>query len=520
MSHSLRSLLIVAVLAAVPSAQADVSVPALFTDHMVLQRDLADPIWGKADAGEAVTVTIAGQKHTATAGADGTWKVTLEPMKAGGPHELVIQGKNKLTIGDVLVGEVWLCSGQSNMEWSVGQTFNADLELLTANNSQIRFITAPHNGVQEPQWTFKGQWDVCTPETAASFSAVGYFFGRQLQQTLGVPVGLIDVSWGGSACEAWVNRDLLTKDGRFSELIANWETIEKGYNKEKADADFAAAQEKYKVAVEEAKKAGKPIPRGPQHAGGRLTGNSRPGNIYNGSLKPMLGYGIKGNIWYQGESNASRAYQYRDLFPLMIDSWRKEWGQGDFSFYWVQLADFLAEKAEPGESNWAELREAQTMTMKKLPNTGEAVIIDIGEANDIHPRNKLDVGLRLARWALNKDYGYDKIPCQSPTFKEADFVDQRVIVSFDNVGGSLKAHDYSDLRGFAVAGDDKVWHWATAQISGPNKVTVSSKDVKKPVAVRYGWADNPICNLRSSNGLPATPFRTDDWPGLTAGVNK
>lgn len=395
-------LLAFAVVATGDLARADVSLPAIFTSHMVLQRDQADPLWGKADPGEEVTVTLGEQKHTATADNSGTWKVTLEPMKAGGPHKIVIRGKNEIVLDDVLVGEVWVCSGQSNMEWSLGQAFNADLEILTAKHPQIRFITCPHNGVQEPQWTFKGQWDVCTPETAPSFSAVGYFFGRQIQETLGVPVGLIDLSWGGSACEAWINRDTLTKDGRFSELMARWEQIEKNYDKNKADAQYAAAQEKWKADVEAAKKAGKQPPRAPGHPGAQLTGNSRPGNIYNGSLKPVLGYGIRGNIWYQGESNAGRAYQYRDLFPLMIDSWRKEWGQGDFSFYWVQLADFLPEKPEPGDSAWAELREAQTMTMSKLPNTGEAVIIDIGEGNDIHPRNKLDVGLRLARWASRK----------------------------------------------------------------------------------------------------------------------
>lgn len=499
------------------SARADVTLPSIFTSHLVLQRDQANPVWGKADAGEEVTVTVGSQSHKAVAGADGVWKVKLDPMKAGGPHEIVVAGKNKIVLEDCLVGEVWLCSGQSNMEWNVSSAFDPDLEAMTANYPQIRFVTVPHNGVQEPQWDFKGAWEVCTPQTAPNFSAIGYFFGRQLHQTLNVPIGLIDVSWGGSACEAWINRDTLTKDGRFSELMARWEAIEKGYDPAKAKEQYAAAMEKYKADAEAAKAAGKPAPRPPAAPGSQLSGNARPANIYNGSLKPVMGYGLRGNIWYQGETNAGRAYQYRDLFPLMIDSWRKEWGNGDFSFYWVQLADFQAEKPEPGDSAWAELREAQTMTMSKLPNTGEAVIIDLGEANDIHPRDKQNVAKRLARWALAKDYGV-KIPYQSPTFKECEVIDQRVQVTFDHVDGQLKAYDYSDIRGFAVAGEDKKWYWATAQImpNSPNKVLVSAKEVKKPVAVRYGWADNPVCNLRSTTGLPVTPFRSDDWEGVTA----
>jgi sialate O-acetylesterase len=299
-------------------------------------------------------------------------------------------------------------------------------------------------------------------------------------------------------------------------LIARWEGIEKGYDPAKAKAQYDAALAKWKTDAEAAKKDGKQAPRPPQQPGAQLSGNARPGNIYNGSLKPIMGYGLRGNIWYQGESNAGRAYQYRDLFPLMIDSWRKEWGEGDFSFYWVQLADFMAEQPQPGDSAWAELREAQTMTMSKLPNTGEAVIIDLGEANDIHPRDKQNVAKRLARWALAKDYGL-KIPYQSPTFKECEVIDNRVQVTFDNPNAALKAFDYADVRGFAVAGEDKKWHWATAQIMpNSNKVLVSSPEVKKPVAVRYGWADNPVCNLRSTNGLPVTPFRSDDWEGITA----
>lgn len=499
-------------------ASAEIKLPAIFGSRMVLQRDQANPVWGKASAGEQITVSLGDQTHSATAGDDGAWRVKLKPLPAGGPHKITIKGSNssEVVLDDVLVGEVWVCSGQSNMQWSVSQAFDGELEALAGDFPQIRHISIPQVGTQDPQWTFAGQWDVCTPQNVGQLSAVGFFFGRQLQQTLKVPVGLIDDAWGGSACEAWINRETLAKDGRFPELLARWEQIEKNFDKAKADAAHAKNLEKWKADVAAAKDAGKQPPRQPQHPGGQLTGNQRPANIYNGVLKPTIGYGIRGAIWYQGESNASRAYQYRDLFPLMIQSWRDEWAQGDFPFYWVQLADFMAEQPQPGDSAWAELREAQTMTMSKLPNTGEAVIIDLGESNDIHPRNKQFVGTRLARWALAKNYGID-VPYHSPTFKNLEIGKGQAIVTFDHVRSNLRAFDYPDVRGFAVAGADKKWHWAKAVITGKDQVTVSCPDVPEPVAVRYGWADNPVCNLRDAqSALPVTPFRTDDWPGVTA----
>ncbi len=501
------------------AARAEIKLPAVFGSHMVLQRDQANPVWGTAAQGEQITVSIGDQNHSATAGDDGAWKVKLAPLPAGGPHKLTIKGNNssEVVLDDVLVGEVWICSGQSNMQWSVSQAFNGDLEALSAKNTNIRHISVPNVGTQEPQWTFNGAWTVAAPDNVGQLSAVGYFFGRRLQETLGVPVGLIDDAWGGSACEAWINRDTLAKDGRFPELLARWEQIEKSYDKEKADKAHAAALEKWKADVAAAKQAGKPLPRQPGHAGAQLTGNARPANIYNGVLKPTIGYGIRGVVWYQGETNAGRAYQYRELFPLMIDSWRKEWGQGDFSFYYVQLADFMAEQPQPSESAWAELREAQTLTMSKLPNTGEAVIIDLGEANDIHPRNKQFVAERLARWALANDYKVPGIAYRSPTFKAMETSGNKANIKFDFVLSNLRAFDYSDVRGFAVAGEDRKWHWAKAEITGKDTVSVWAPEVGNPIAVRYGWADNPVCNLRDAqSALPVTPFRTDDWKGVTA----
>lgn len=494
-------------------AQADVKTPAIFGSQMVLQQGQKNRVWGWADAGEEVTVTIDQQKHMAKPGELGRWQVELEPLAVGGPYTLTIQGKNTLKFEDVLVGEVWICSGQSNMQWSVMRANDPDLERLTAKFPKLRLITVPNVGTQEPQTDFKGGWTACTPETVNSFSAVGYFFGRQLHQTLDVPVGLINNAWGGSACEAWVNRDVLAKDGKYEELLARWKAEED--NLPQALADYKDKFAKWEIAAKAAKDQGQQPPPAPQNPEARMRGNARPANIYNGALKPTIGYGIRGAIWYQGESNASRAYQYRDLFPLMIKNWRDEWQQGEFPFYWVQLADFLGEQAEPVPSAWAELREAQTMTMSKLKNTGEAVIIDLGEGKDIHPRNKQDVAKRLARWALADVY---KLPIvhRSPLYKSMEKQGNKIIVTLDHVGGGLAPFDVNQLKGFAIAGEDKKFVWAQAKLVGPDKVEVWSDALQDPVAVRYAWADNPVCNLYSKEGLPVTPFRTDDWPGVTA----
>lgn len=463
--------------------RADVRLPAIFSDHMVLQRDLANPIWGWADAGEEVVVVLGDQKQTAQADAQGKWRVVLEPLPVGGPHTMVIEGQNRIAIQDVLVGEVWVCSGQSNMQQSVNTTKDADLTRHTAHYPNLRVITVPVLGTQEPQEDFQGRWQPTTPDAVGGFTAAGYYFGLSLHQALGVPIGLIHDSWGGSSCEAWIPRELLEADSQYQPLMDRWREVEKNPDANKE----------------------------------QLANQHRPGNLYNGMLKPVIGYGIRGAIWYQGESNAGRAYQYRHMFPLMIKSWRDAWQQGDFSFYWVQLADFTPEPAAPGESDWAELREAQTMT-QSLPNTGQAVIIDIGEANDIHPRNKEDVGERLARWALAKDYGVD-IVCRSAEYRSMEKQGQKIIVSFDHVAGELKPFDVSEIHGFTIAGEDRKFVVAQAKVveQDKTKVEVWSDQVPDPVAVRYAWANNPVCNLRSSaNLLPVTPFRTDDWPGVTA----
>ena len=499
------------------TTHADPKLPNIFGSHMVLQQKQANPVWGKADPGEKITVVIGRQNKTATADKNGDWTVRLDALPAGGPYQLVVKGNSTITLSDVLVGEVWVCSGQSNMKWTVQGSDNAALEIMTAKFPNLRIITVPNVGTQEPQWNFDGKWEAVTPATVPSFSAVGYFFGRILHQALDVPVGLINNAWGGSAAEAWVRRDLLEKDKRYAELMAGWKKTEDTYDHAKVEAAYKAQHAKWQEAYKKAKADGKALPRPPRAPRNPLEGQHRPGNLYNGCLKPIIGYGIKGSIWYQGESNASRAEQYGHLFPLMISHWRDEWKQGDFSFYWVQLADYRAEKSEPAESDWAELREAQTKS-QRLPNTGQAVITDVGEGRDIHPRNKQEVGKRLARLALAKDYGV-KIPYRSPEFKSMTIKGHKATIAFDHVSSSLYAFDTTDVRGFTIAGKDKKFHHAQAAIKGSNTVEVWADAVKEPVSVRYNWADNPIGNLTTKDPLPVTSFRTDTWPGITTDVN-
>ena len=501
-------LLLASILAFGSSAlSADVTLSNIFGDHMVLQREQANPVWGKADPGEGVIVCIDGQRHSTTASDDGTWRVELDAMAASAdPKILQVSGlNNQVSISDVLIGEVWICSGQSNMQWSLSNTYNGAVEIAAANHPQIRLISVPHVGSQEAQDNFNGAWEPCTPDSARNFSAVGYLFGSRINRALGVPVGLIDNAWGGSAAEAWVPRNVLESDGGYTELLGSWDERVAAYTDEMHATKVAQFQAW--------KTAGRPKPnqRAPRDF---RSGQHRPANLFNGVLHPTIGYGMRGVIWYQGESNAQRAYQYRSLFPLLITTWRELWQQGDFPFYWVQLADFMNENTQPRESWWAELREAQSMTLS-LPNTGQAVIIDSGEGHDIHPRDKTTVANRLVRLALANDYGY-QIDSQSPRYHSMQVKDGAIAVTFDHISAQgLTTFDVKYPTGFAIAGEDNVFVNADAKIIGKNKVLVSSKIVLKPVAVRYAWADNPVANLQDRNGLPVTPFRTDDWPAST-----
>lgn len=494
-------------------AAADVKLPALFSDHAVLQRDIPAPVWGWADPGEEVKVSIAGQSHTAKAGDDGRWEVKLEPLQVGEPLTLVVEGKNRVEAKDILAGEVWICSGQSNMEWAVQNSRDADIELAAANHPNIRLITVATPGVQEPLKDFDGQWQKCSPGTVKDFSAVGYFFARDLQQIENVPVGLIDNAWGGSACEAWIRRDLMENEPLFKPMIAEWDRRAAAYDEAKAKAEYEKNLAGWEARAKQARDEGRPEPPGRPWWSNPMTGQHRPANLYNGRVCPVMPYAIRGVIWYQGETNGGRGFQYRQMFPLMIQSWRDAWGQGDFAFYWVQLADFMREQPQPGSSAWAELREAQTLTQDRLPNTGQAVIIDSGEANDIHPRDKQTVGRRLARLALAKTYG-KPLAGSSPRYASVRTDGNSIIVKFRDVNGKLVTKDGKPVEGFAIAGADRNWMPAQAEIISDNEVRVRSDQVGQPVAVRYAWADNPVCNLFDSTGLPVTPFRTDSWPGV------
>lgn len=501
-------------LALIPAARAELKLPAIISDHMVLQQKQSNPIWGWDTPGTKVTVTFAGQEVSATAAADGKWVVKLAPLAASAtPQTLTVAGSTKQVIQDVLIGEVWMCSGQSNMGFRLADDWNGDVEAEASKLPNLRLIKVPTVGTQELQTDFKGAWQASTPATAKAFSAVGFFYGRYLHEILQVPVGLIDNAWGGSAAEAWIRRETIEKDPRFKTLMEATVKREADLQTEKARADHERAMAAWKLAEQKAKAEKKTPPRAPQSPQQWLSGNARPGNIFAGMLNPTLGYGMKGVVWYQGESNAGRAYEHARLFPFLIEQWRKEWGQGDFSFYWVQLADFNPEQPSPGESAWAELRETQTQTLK-VPNTGQAVIIDLGEGKDIHPKNKHDVAARLVRWALVKDYGMN-LPYRSPEFKSLSIQGNVATVTLDCFGGSLRPFDVAEARGFAICGADKVWHWATGKIVGPDKIEVTASEVAAPVAVRYAWADNPVCNLASNAGLPVTPFRTDDFEMIT-----
>lgn len=619
-------------------AKAEVSLAHIFGNNMMLQRDTTVEIWGWADQNEKVEVQFNGQKRQAKADANGNWRISLSPMEYGGPFEMTVKGKkNSILLSNILIGDVWLCSGQSNMEWRVNAVNNAAYEMENGNYPEIRSFNVNRAISLSPEKDFEGKWEVCTPATVGKFSAVAYFFARKIHQETGVPIAIINSSWGGTDIEAWIS------GGAFKTLPDEYKTRS---DKTLLDASFSAEENnKNKIAYENALKNdigfsekwydtgfgstdwgtvrvpalwkvtsltdalgivwfkqtftlseipakditihlgpvddedivwingikvgenkvynlkrvytvpadvlrkgentitvrvynsqgeggiyGKPEELFMETETGKIplngewkyrtsvtskdfgyrsiSPNTYPSSLYNGMINPVTGFRIKGAIWYQGENNVGRTKLYQTLFPLLINDWRKHWGY-DFPFYWVQLANFLQEDIEPKESAWAELREAQTMTLS-VPKTGQAVIIDIGEASDIHPRNKQDVGLRLALIALNKDYNRKDLIYSGPVYKSMKIEDGKVIVSFDNTGTGLDVHDkYGYLKGFAVAGADRKFVWAKADIIN-GKVVVYNSEIKNPLYVRYNWSDNPNGNLYNKENLPACPFRTDN----------
>lgn len=622
---------------------AEVTLPFILSDNMVIQREVPVNIWGWAKPGEKVTVVFEGQKVTTKAGSNGEWKVKLQPFAAGGPFEMTVSGKNMLVLKNILVGDVWVCSGQSNMEWPLSQSRNWPMDKNSVDNADIRLFYVPKNMSVKPlNNTKEARWEPCNETTAAAFSAVGYYFGRTLSQQVKVPIGLINSNWGGTDIETWTSLETMYTDKDYTASIDRMKLLDLDQLQKEADEKIRAWQlavdqedpgvvSKWYLPATDAsgwkimklpqpwEGAGLPgldgvvwfrkeftvapggagkeivISLGPIddsdecYVNGKLIGktenrydlprvykvspgllkegdnviclkvidtgggggawgmdnqmyletgsikislagdwqyqvglnlpaprsasspNSFPALLYNAMINPLINFPIKGVIWYQGENNAGNYVKYRTLFPAMINDWRSKWNIGDFTFLFVQLANYMEPPQFPQESSWAGLREAQSMTLK-VPQTGMAVIIDIGEAKDIHPRNKDDVGHRLALAAFKITYGKDMV-YSGPTYRSMEISGDRIVLDFDNTGSGLIARDkYGYLRSFAIAGPDKKFVWAKAYIAPGNKVVVMHADVKNPVAVRYAWADNPDdANLYNVEGLPASPFRTDDW---------
>lgn len=608
--------------------------PALGS-HMVLQRDRPNTFWGWTSPGERVTVTLGEKKASGVAGADGKWMVRITPPKVGGPYTVAIDGSQHAQLEDVLVGDVWLCTGQSNMEFGLTMENGGAEAVANSNDPNLRLFLAPHQTTLTPQPINGGMWKVCTPETVAQdgwggFSAVGYHFGKALRREVGVPIGLVEVVWGGTNAESWTSREALRPlkdfDAVFPQIDAsvaqgpavmdgsndpgsqpgsNWGAMDldttgwkstavpNGFTGLGLDNYDGTAWFRKEITLTEAQAAGAAkidlgvvddfdvtyvngvkvgtalgqnvveshdIPAGTLKAGRNviavrvfdtggpggftspadalaltlsdgtrislagewlghagaplpLGGPNVPTSLYNGMIAPELPLAIKGAIWYQGENNAGRAVQYRRILPAMIGDWRHRFESGDFPFYIVSLAAFQPHKDQPGDDAWAELREAQALTAKNVKNSGLAVAIDVGDAADIHPKEKKTVGERLALLALARTYGKNVVD-EGPTYRSLSVKGHEARVTFDHTDGGLLPRG-GPLGEFALAGADRKWHWADAKIEG-NTVVLTSSEIPAPVAVRYAWQSNPVATLTNGAGLPAVPFRTDDWPEITA----
>lgn len=475
-------------LAAAPQAPSVLKLPSLFSDHMVLQRDQPVPVWGEAAPDEEVTVTFGKASARTTADAAGKWKVALEKSAANvEPQTLTVAGRTTIRFTDVVVGDVWLCSGQSNMGLYLSECHNAATELPKAGDPLLRLFRVSERQTLRPQsevplWNDR-RWVLSSPAESGTFSGVAYFFGRELRRSLNVPIGLINASFGGTMAQLWIDEDVFARNLDADPDFKVW----LGKRKEMA----AAHPDK--------------LPDGREFGAGTPF---MVGVLYNAMIAPLQPFTIKGVAWYQGESNEANPKQYRTLLRLLITDWRAKWGQGDFPFLLVQLPNLRPPATAPvqNDDRWVWIREAQSKTLD-VPNTGMAVTIDLGDANDVHPKNKMDVGVRLARVARKVAYG-ESLVATGPVFKGMTIQGSTAWLDFDSVGGGLVA--VGDLKGFAIAGADKVWVAAKAVIGG-NRIAVSSDRVAQPVAVRYGWADNPPCNLYNVEKLPAAPFRTDEW---------
>jgi len=478
-------------------AYAEVQPHALFTDGCVLQRDVSVPVWGKAKYGEKITVEFRGQKVEATADLNSHWLVHLQKMDAGGPFPMTIHGENAVTLTNVYVGEVWVCSGQSNMEFPLSKADNAEQALAAAHDPMLRLFFVPKATNDLPQYSVSAAWQLCESQSVARFSAVAYFFGRDLRKQLGVPVGLIESSWGGTYAEAWTDHETLEKvlPQAFDRYIDSLTT----YDPKKAKEAQTKTITKYKAAVAKAKAEGKAVPNAPRFPQDPRTSPNRPAVLYNAMLAPLQPYAIRGAIWYQGESNATHAKEYQTLFPAMIGDWRQTWGLGDFPFFFVQIAPF--------QSQPPEIREAQLIAWQNTKHTAMAVITDQGNATNIHPTAKEPVGGRLALAARAIAYG-ENIEYSGPVFKKMNVTDGKAILRFTHLGGGLEARGDA-LKGFTLAAVASTNFVPAEATIVDDTVVVQSAAVQQPGAVRYGWANVPDVNLFNKAGLPATPFRTD-----------
>ena len=499
-------------------AHANVTLPDVISSGMVLQRDQAVPIWGKADPGEAITVRFNGQVRNTTADANGRWVIRLQRLKATAtPAVLMVEGKNKIELQDILVGEVWLVAGQSNMQRLLSETANGLEAIAAATHPTIRLFNVSRQVAFKHAPPPLGIWRACSPESVKDFSAAGYYFGVELQKALNVPIGLINSSYGGSQAEAWTPVEYLVASADLKPTVDRTKIWDEERPRVRVQYDEAIKQ--WREEADKAKAAGA-VPRPSPPVPDALREYRVASSIYNGMIEPLIPFSIRGALWYQGESNEARAQQYGMLLPVMIKSWRERWGEGDFPFGIVQLPNYREAKAEPADEPWSHVREAQRRTAASVPHTGLIVTIDIGEARDIHPKNKLDVGKRMARWALADVYK-QKIVKSGPVFQKAEIKDSKIVVTFSEVGSGLKLRSGATSTGpeeFAIAGADHKWYWAEAKVVGRNRVEVWSPQVSQPLAVRYAFNNNPKNpNLTNDTGIPAGPFRTDNWPGPTDG---
>ena len=503
----------------VPSiAMADLTVPNFFSDHMVLQRDGESQIWGMAAPGADVAIEFGDKNFAAKADAKGKWRtgIATGPANSDGRPIKISSGDETIEIKDVLVGEVWLASGQSNMAFPLARVPEYVEMLKTIDMPGVRMFCAAPTAAAEPKDNIAGEWLLPNTKSGNSMSAVAFFFAKKLHEELDVPVGIIKTAWGGKPVETFTSREALNSLPETKMLVDKLMAQQKGYNQEAADKNYAKRKTQYESAVKawqaDGKAAGKRRPRAPGKPKPPLMTEGRPGVLYDGMIHPFVGYTMTGAIWYQGEANAKHGQVPYDVtLPLMIRDWRKRWGS-DFAFEFVQFANFKSVASEPGNNDpWPLLQDRMRLVLDTTPNTGMAVINDVGAANDIHPKDKKSPGDRLALWALAKTYGKDVV-YSGPLFASIKNETDSITVNFNAVGDGLKSRDGGPLKRFEVAGSDKVWHWADAEITGKSTVKISSMNVSDPVAVRYAWAANPEgANLVNSEGLPTSIFRTDDW---------